>query len=153
MGKGDASCRRGITPTPRQQGIEAVASPVSSRWAWARLLKRVFTLDMERCPRCQSGILRLIAAITERSIICRILRHLNLVADPPSLAAARLEQGRFAWTSASSTHGDGVVGLQLGTKCVRSIGRQSPPHESSDFEGQMGPYPSPPEVDQEAELA
>ena len=92
--------RRAITPTPRQQGIEAPVGPVSSRWAWARLLKRVFTLDMERCPRCQAGILRLIAAITERSIISRILRHLNLAADPPSIAVARLEQGRFAWTSA-----------------------------------------------------
>ena len=25
-----------ITPTPRQQGIETQASPVASRWAWAR---------------------------------------------------------------------------------------------------------------------
>ncbi|MDH3600898.1 MAG: transposase, partial [Candidatus Tectomicrobia bacterium] len=56
--------RGAITPTPRQQGIETPASPVSSRFGWARLLKRVFSIDMERCPRCQSGALRLISAIT-----------------------------------------------------------------------------------------
>ena len=89
-----------ITPTPRQRGIETDASPVSSRWGWARLLKRVFSLDLERCPRCQSGTLRIIAAISAGPVIRRILRHLKLAADPPPLAPARLEQGRFAWTSA-----------------------------------------------------
>jgi hypothetical protein len=88
--------RGAITPTPRQQGIETEASPVASRWAWARLLKRVFSLDLERCPRCPSGRLRIIAAITCRPVIRRILCHLKLAADPPPLAAARLEPGRFA---------------------------------------------------------
>jgi hypothetical protein len=45
--------RAAITPTPRQQGVPEAASPVSSRWGWARLLKRVFSIDMEHCPRCQ----------------------------------------------------------------------------------------------------
>jgi hypothetical protein len=91
--------RRSITPTPRQQGIEASASPVSSRWGWARLLKRVFAIDLERCPRCQLGSLRIISAITYRPVIRRILGHLKLAADPPPLSPACLEQGRFAWTS------------------------------------------------------
>ena len=89
--------RGAITPTPRQQGIEEEASPVSSRWGWARLLKRVFAIDMARCPRCHQGTLRIIAAITNRLLIRRILGHLKLSADPPPLAPARLEQGRFAW--------------------------------------------------------
>jgi len=74
--------RRSITPTPRQQGIEPSASPVSSRWGWARLLKRVFAIDMERCPRCPQGALRIIAAITWRPVIRRILGHLKLTVDP-----------------------------------------------------------------------
>ena len=65
--------RSAIIPTPRQQGIEPPASPVASRWGWARLLKRVFSIDLERCPRCQSGTLRLIAAITSRPVMIRIL--------------------------------------------------------------------------------
>jgi Putative transposase len=91
--------RGAITPTPSQRGIETQASPVASRWAWARLLKRVFALDLERCPRCPSGRLRIIAAITCRPVIRHLLRHLKLATDPLPLAPARLEPGRFAWTS------------------------------------------------------
>lgn len=91
--------RRAITPTPRQQGVEPPASPVSSRWGWARLLKRVFAIDLERCPRCQSGTLRIIPAITSGPVIRRLLRHLKLEPDPPPIAPACLEQGRFAWAS------------------------------------------------------
>ena len=91
--------RRAITPTPRQQGREPEASPVSARWGWARLLKRVFAIDMARCPRCQQGTMRLIAAITYRPVIRRILHHLKLAADPPLLASARLCQEQFAWES------------------------------------------------------
>jgi len=89
-----------ITPTSRQQGIETPGRSVSSRWSWARLLKRVFSIDLERCPRCLEGTLRIIAAITCRPVIRRILHHLKLAADPPPLAPARLEQGRFVWSSA-----------------------------------------------------
>jgi hypothetical protein len=92
--------RRAITPTPRQQGIETPASPVSCRWGWARRLKRVFAIDLEGGPRCQSGTLRIIAAITSEPGIRRILRHLKLEPDPPPIAPAGLEQGRFAWASA-----------------------------------------------------
>ena len=102
----DAGClaahsklRGAITPTPRQQGIEAGARPASSRWGWARLLKRIFAIDMERCHRCHQGALRIIAAITSRPIIRRILHHLKLSADPPLLAPARLEQGHLAWSA------------------------------------------------------
>jgi hypothetical protein len=57
-------------------------SPASSRWGGARRLKRVFSLDLECCPRCHQGALRLIAAITSGPIIRRILSHLKLAADP-----------------------------------------------------------------------
>lgn len=84
----------------RQRGIESAASPASSRFGWARLLKRVFNIDMERCPRCHQGTLRLIAAITELPGIRRLLTHLKLAALPPPIAPARVEQEHFAWASA-----------------------------------------------------
>ena len=56
----------------------------SPRWSWARLLKRVFALDMARCSFCQQGTLRIIAAITQGAVIRKILQHLKLSADPPS---------------------------------------------------------------------
>jgi hypothetical protein len=72
----------------------------SPRWSWARLLKRVFALDMARCPFCQQGTLRIIAAITQGAVIRKILPHLQLTADPPPIAPARAHQDAFAWASA-----------------------------------------------------
>ncbi len=63
-----------------------------------RAAQEIVSLDMERCPVCQQGSLRIIAAITQGPVIGRILRHLKLSADPP-LMAARVCQGTLAWTS------------------------------------------------------
>ena len=91
-----SNLRAAIIPTPRQQGMQAPDDhPHSPNWTWARLLKRVFAIDMERCPVCQQGTLRLIAAIMERSVIEKILRHLKLAVDPPPIAPAR--QVTLAW--------------------------------------------------------
>jgi Putative transposase/Transposase zinc-binding domain len=93
--------RGAIIPTPRQQGIDEEATDTGSpRWTWARLLKRVFALDMARCPWCQRGALRIIAAITHGEVIRKILRHLKLAVDPPPIAPARVRQEAFAWSSA-----------------------------------------------------
>jgi len=48
------------------------------RTGWARLLKRVFDIDMQRCPHCGAGELKIIAAIQERPVIEKILAHLGL---------------------------------------------------------------------------
>ena len=93
--------RGAIIPTPRQQGVDEAATDTGSpRWSWARLLQRVFALDMARCPFCQQGTLRMIAAITQGAVIRKILRHLELAVDPPPIAPARLRQEAFAWSSA-----------------------------------------------------
>ncbi len=87
--------RQAIIPTARQQGIsEPKAARSASGWGWAKLLQRVFDLDMATCPVCQQGSLRLIAAITQAPVIRKILRHLKLSADPPPMAPARICQGQ-----------------------------------------------------------
>jgi len=92
--------RGAIIPTPRQQGVDEAATDTGApRWSWARLLQRVFALDMARCPFCQQGTLRMIAAITQGAVIRKILRHLKLAVDPPPIAPARLRQEAFAWSS------------------------------------------------------
>jgi hypothetical protein len=91
--------RRAIIPTPRQQGEEETDTGLP-RWSWVRLPKRVFALDMARCPWCQQGSLRIIAAITHSEVIQKILQHLKLAADPPPIAPARVRQTAFAWSSA-----------------------------------------------------
>jgi hypothetical protein len=62
-----------------------------------RLLGRVFELDMATCPLCRRGSLRIIAAITQESVITRILRHLKLASVPPPIAPARCRQKIFAF--------------------------------------------------------
>src|SRR5262249_31336038 len=56
---------------------------------WARLLGRVFGLEMRPCPLCRRGSLHLMAVITQESVITRILRHLQLASVPPPMAPAR----------------------------------------------------------------
>ena len=48
----------------------------------ARLLKRVFELDLEHCPNC-GGQLRIVAAILESAVIEQIPTHLGLQARAP----------------------------------------------------------------------
>jgi hypothetical protein len=42
---------------------------------WARLLRRVFDIDLEHCPQCD-GDLKIIAAIGAPAVIVRMLTHL-----------------------------------------------------------------------------
>jgi hypothetical protein len=90
--------REAIRPTPRQQGVDGEATPPGTPyWPWARLLGRVFDLEIATCPFCRRGALRLIAVITQESVITRILRHLQLAAVPPPLTPARGRQALFAF--------------------------------------------------------
>jgi hypothetical protein len=52
------------------------------RISWARLLKRVFDIDMLHCPSCGAGELETIGAILERPVFHKFPEHLGL--DPPS---------------------------------------------------------------------
>jgi hypothetical protein len=55
--------RPAIIPTPRQQGVGGDESKAGTPyWHWARLLGRVFDLDMATCPFCRRGSMRIIAA-------------------------------------------------------------------------------------------
>jgi Putative transposase len=92
--------REAIRPTPRQQGVgrDEKVPTGTPYWHWARLLGRAFALEMATCPWCRRGTLRLIAVITQESVITRILRHLQLAAVPPPLAPARRRQELYAFT-------------------------------------------------------
>jgi len=56
--------------------------------SWARLLKRVFDIDIEHCPAC-GGALKIIAAIEEPAVIVKILTHLGSPARAPPRAPVR----------------------------------------------------------------
>ena len=95
-----STLREAIIPTPRQQGIVGKEAKTGTpSWSWARLLGRVFALDMATCPFCRCGSLRIIAAITQEAVITRILRHCKLASVPPPIAPARLRQATFDWVA------------------------------------------------------
>ena len=75
---------------PAASGVQCVPQTVQrrpARMSWARLLKRVFDIDMQRCPNCSARELKIIGAILERSVIERILSYLGL--DPQPLPKVR----------------------------------------------------------------
>jgi hypothetical protein len=66
------------------------------RISWARLLKRVFDIDLQHCPNCGGGELKIIAAILERPVIEKIPTHLGLDPQPPPSCRAREAGQDFA---------------------------------------------------------
>jgi len=86
-----AGLRAAIVPGPAEKpGDDAAhyARSAPARMGWARLLKRVFAIDLEHCPRC-GGDMKIIAAIEEHAVIARILTHLGLPARAPPRSPAR----------------------------------------------------------------
>ena len=87
----NAGLRAVVVPGPAQ--VTSVPSDehahgAPARMGWARLLKRVFDLDLPHCPQC-GGALRIIAAIEALAVIVKILTHLGLPARAPPRAPAR----------------------------------------------------------------
>ena len=55
--------RKLIVPAKPQLTVVATAdSATAKRISWARLLKRIFNIDIEVCPKCQ-GTVKIIAAV------------------------------------------------------------------------------------------
>ena len=100
--------RHTTAPAAHSHGIFAPNSPTvpstsarsrslrSSRSTWAELLRRVFALDVLTCPHC-GGPRRLIARLTDPTVVREILTHLGRPTEPPRSAPARSrEQFDFA---------------------------------------------------------
>jgi len=88
-----------VPPEPEPPEPSAQAAPPAEceatcahhrpvRLSWAKLLKRVFEIDMAHCPNC-GGELKIIVAILEQPVIEKTLTHLGLQARAPPRAPAR----------------------------------------------------------------
>ena len=93
----NAKLRAQVIPAGPEDGegtsASASAEPAcayhrAARLSWARLLKRVFAIDLEQCPNC-GGELKIIAAIIDAPVIERILTHLGLCARAPPRSPAQ----------------------------------------------------------------
>ena len=65
----------------------------SSRVEWAVLLRRTHGFDAMRCPRCAARM-RVMATITDPSVVKKILSHLDLRTEPLPRARARDPTGQ-----------------------------------------------------------
>jgi hypothetical protein len=75
----------------------AANRPNLRRLAWAELLQRVFAVDALCCPRCGARM-RLLAAIEDPEVACKILACLDLRARAPPLEPASGEADAFGHT-------------------------------------------------------
>ena len=96
----NAKLRSQVVPVPPQkttagEGDCAHQHSKPVRMTWARLLKRVFDINVERCA-C-GGKLKLIAVIEEPAVIEKIHTHLGLSPQPPPIAPARKRAELFEW--------------------------------------------------------
>jgi len=72
----------------RSSTSSAASAYACGRHPWAELMKRVFGLDVLRCPSC-GGRRKILAAITQGAVIRAILTSLGLPTDPPAAHPAR----------------------------------------------------------------
>ena len=87
----NARLRREVLPHKAADPEPSMQPPRrSARMGWAKLLRRVFRVDLEHCPDC-GGDLKLVAAILDGTAVVKILTHLGLPARAPPRAPARMD--------------------------------------------------------------
>ena len=88
--------RKQIVPKPSelkvvgqdQDNIDPKQLELKKNISWARLLARVFNIDVEICSQC-GGKMKIIAAVEDPKVIRKILEHMGLALMPPPLYTAR----------------------------------------------------------------
>ena len=90
-----AACGRRRSPPPRT-GPPAIVptprlAPTEASRRWASLLQQIFEVDPLACPACH-GAMRVVAFITQASVIDQILTHLRTRAAQAAHAGARSPQ-------------------------------------------------------------
>jgi hypothetical protein len=87
----NAKLGREIVPSPPEQATAPAcdhAQGAPARLSWARLLKRVFDIDIEHCPNCGGSL----KSIEDPPVIVKILAHLGLpTRAPPRSPAQRFD--------------------------------------------------------------
>jgi Putative transposase/Transposase zinc-binding domain len=88
--------RRHVEPAAAEAPLASVTTPrlapTEANRRWAALLRQIFEIDPLRCPTCH-GTMRIVAVITQRSVIDQILAHLGTrttaaARSPPSTRAS-----------------------------------------------------------------
>jgi hypothetical protein len=92
----------GTAASTRPEGPMAI--PPHRHIAWAQLLRRVLDIDALACARCSSPMV-VLAFLTDTTVVRKILQHIGLPPDPPTVTPARCprdEQPSFEDTTSSN---------------------------------------------------
>ena len=82
------SVEANATPVARVRVSPRTSRP-SRYYSWSNLMRRVFQIDVLRCPRCKASPMRILAAIHPPTITRAILKSLGLPTRAPPIAPAR----------------------------------------------------------------
>ena len=101
----NAKLRSKVVPALAKQEEPADAAKPSSHVNskdWARMMARVYDIDVLECPRCQSRM-KMISFVTESKAIKDILTSLKMTTAPPPIAQAAFvpEQGEIIYDYAA----------------------------------------------------
>lgn len=66
------------------------------RISWAKLLSRVFALDMDNCHHC-GGEMKAISAVIKHEVVVKILTHLGLPARAPPISPSKVPRQEDFW--------------------------------------------------------
>ena len=73
--------------------------PVTGRrLGWAKLMARVFAIDVLDCPRCHGGM-QFITWVTDPAAIRAMLTSVGMATAPPPIAEARGVQMKFEFAA------------------------------------------------------
>ena len=87
------NCKHRKSVVPKRKPNEEQPNKPLAPMTWTQRLKRVFSIDIETCPKC-GGKLRVIACIEDPDIIAKILEHIR----------TRDESQPFTTASAATAH-------------------------------------------------
>jgi hypothetical protein len=92
-----SSLRRKVVKKNKKPPKEKKVPPNRRYIEWAKLLKRVFEIEITQCS-C-GGEVKIVAAILSSDAIVPILEHLKLSTEAPEIAPARAppQQDFFDW--------------------------------------------------------
>jgi hypothetical protein len=87
-----------LCPGQRKRKVSVAATPGAGRsnrvkvgaGSWARLLRRVFAVDVSKCPRCGAD-LEIISAVMDPEQISRYLKYVGMPAAPPPRAGIKMK--------------------------------------------------------------
>ena len=107
----NAKLRSKIVPAPPERATEtssegAPALGAPARISWARLLKRVFDINIEHCPNC-GGALKIIAAIEDPPVIVEKILRASGPTDPRPGTSSRFIPANLTAEYRLPTQADG----------------------------------------------